>query len=98
MKVRATQTGFIYNKLRIPDTKSEEFELVDVKHSVAKDDQGNPVIITVEQQFSSNWMEKLEEDKPRAKPGPKPKAKRGPKPKVNLEEGSSSPMSESDGA
>lgn len=85
MKVRATQTGFIYNKLRVPDTKSEEFELVDVEHSVDKDSKGNPVVITIEQQFSSKWMEKLEEVKPRAKPGPKPRGKPGPKPKIKPE-------------
>lgn len=66
MKVRAVETGWIYNQLRIPGTKTEEFELVDIEHSVNKDANGKPVIITKEQQFSKRWMVKV-----RRKPGPK---------------------------
>ena len=70
MKVRATQLGWIYNQLRAPGT---EFELVEYEHSSDKDANGRHVKITVDQQFSSNWMEKIEHPKVRRKPGPKPK-------------------------
>lgn len=53
--------------------EGDEFEIVAKTHSVEKDDKGDPVVITEEEQFSHVWMIRL--DKPKAKPGPKPKKK-----------------------
>lgn len=58
MKVRVKQskTGFIYGSLR---AEGKEFSLKPVEHSVKKDEKGNPLIITPEDQFSDEWMEKV---------------------------------------
>jgi len=63
--------------------EGDEFEIVAKTHSVEKDSEGNPVVITEEEQFSHRWMIRL--DEPKSKPGPKAKAKPGPKPKVSPE-------------
>ena len=74
MRVRAKKgmTGFIYGELRSGDPDKHgnvrEFTLKPVEHSTEKDEKGDPVIITIEDQFSSKWMEKVA-----AKRGPKPK-------------------------
>lgn len=67
VRVKKNKSGFIYGKLR---KAGAEFTLEPVKHSVDLDDNGKPVVITVDQQFSKVWMEAIE--KPKAKPGPKP--------------------------
>ena len=53
--------------------EGDEFEIVAKTHSLEKDNECNPVVITEEEQFSHIWMIRL--DKPKAKPGPKPKQK-----------------------
>jgi hypothetical protein len=69
MKVRVKQgkSGFIYGSMR---KEGSEFTLKPVGHSTVIVD-GSPATISIEEQFSDNWMEKIE--KPKAKPGPKPK-------------------------
>jgi hypothetical protein len=73
MRVRVKEgcTGFFGNKTR---KEGDEFEIKTKTHSTKTDDKGDPVVISEDQQFSKNWMERI--DKPRAKPGPKPKAKK----------------------
>ena len=51
--------------------EGDEFEITAKTHSLEKDDKGDPVVITEEEQFSHNWMIRI--DKPKQKPGPKPK-------------------------
>lgn len=51
--------------------EGDEFEIKTKTHSLEKDDKGDPVVITEEEQFSNLWMIRI--DKPKAKPGPKPK-------------------------
>ena len=65
MKVRVKEgkTGFIYGKLRkgdIPGRKPEEFTLKAFEHPRKKDKKGEPLVVTAEDQFSKNWMEKVE--------------------------------------
>ena len=54
--VKEGQSGFIYGVLR---TEGKEFTLKPIKHSVEKDKDGDPVIISVKQQFSHVWMEEV---------------------------------------
>lgn len=56
VRVKEEKSGFIYGVLR---TEGKEFTLKPVKHSTKKDDKGKPVIISVEDQFSENWMEEV---------------------------------------
>lgn len=60
MKVRATQSGYIYHKRR---REGEVFELKPIKGFVQnKDGKNKPFEFTAEQQFSSLWMEKVDDD------------------------------------
>ena len=66
MKVRVKEgkIGFIYGKLRKGDEsvrKPEEFTLKAFEHPVKKDNKGEPLVVTAEDQFSKNWMEKVEQ-------------------------------------
>jgi hypothetical protein len=67
VKVKDGKKGFYGNALRYGAdehrAKGDVFTLVERAHSTQKDDNGKPVIITVEQQFSDNWMESLEPEK-----------------------------------
>ncbi len=58
MKVRVKEggQGFIYGLLR---KEGQEFTLKPVEHSTQKDKKGDPLIVTAEDQFSDNWMEKV---------------------------------------
>ena len=58
MKVRVKEgKSYFYNgSLR---NEGEEFILKKREHSVDKNDDGSPVIITIEQQFSEKCMEKV---------------------------------------
>jgi len=71
VRVKPGKTGFIYGILR---KENQEFNLMPVKHSVDVDKNGDPVVITEEQQFSNEWMTKVEKSK--SKPGPKPKSEK----------------------
>lgn len=74
MKVRVKdgKKGFIYGSMRrgADDNRprGDEFELVPVECKVKKDAKGNPAVISPEDQFSGEWMEKVA-----VKRGPKPK-------------------------
>lgn len=63
MKVRVKEgmKGFIYDKYQ---TENTEFNLVEVEHSVKKDENGDPVKISIAQQFSDVWMEAIDDDQP----------------------------------
>jgi hypothetical protein len=69
VRVKQGQKGFIYDSMR---REGDEFTLESFKHPKKKDANGEPLVVSAEDQFSDTWMEKV--DKPRAKPGPKPKA------------------------
>jgi len=56
VRVKEGKTGFIYG---IQRTEGTEFNLKPVAHSIEKDDNNKPKIITVEQQFSKIWMDKV---------------------------------------
>ena len=58
MKVKATKMGYYNNQRKRTD---EEFDLVPIKRKI----NGKDVVITPEQQFSKEWMEKVEKDKPK---------------------------------
>jgi len=74
VRVKKDQKGFIYGSLR---REGAEFTLKSYDHPKKLDDKGKPLVVSIDSQFSSIWMEKL--DQPKAKPGRKPKAK----PEVN---------------
>lgn len=61
-KMRGWYCGKLYygRDIESGKMKGDEFTIREREHSTQTDDDGNPVIITVEQQFSSNWMEKVE--------------------------------------
>jgi hypothetical protein len=64
MKVRVKEgkIGFIYGKLRhgdSPDRKPDEFTLKAFEHPKKLDDKGDPLVVSVEQQFSKAWMEEV---------------------------------------
>lgn len=61
MKVQATQLGY-YQHIRRKE--GAIFDLVAVK---GKDKDGNPIVLTPEEQFSKKWMMKFEDEKPVAK-------------------------------
>ncbi|MCK4788722.1 MAG: hypothetical protein KAV87_33575 [Desulfobacteraceae bacterium] len=66
VRVKKGQKGFIYGSLR---TEGKEFTLKDVEHSTELDENGDPLIISAESQFSKVWMEKVkvtaeEDDEP----------------------------------
>lgn len=53
IKVRATKAGYIGMGTK---KEGDVFELVDIQ---TKDAKGKPKVITAEQQFSENWMERV---------------------------------------
>jgi hypothetical protein len=69
VRVKAGKKGFIYDSLR---REGDEFTLKSFKHPKKTDSKDEPLVVSAEDQFSKEWMEKV--DKPKAKPGPKPKA------------------------
>lgn len=66
VQVKSRMRGFIYGKLRYgydPDAgrlQSDVFTLRPIEHSTAVDPEGNPIVISVEQQFSNRWMIKVD--------------------------------------
>lgn len=62
MKVKATRTGFIYHLRR---REGDVFTLKPIK-GFKRDENGvaKPIVITPEQQFSSKWMERVDERVP----------------------------------
>lgn len=77
MKVRVQDgcKGFYNGSLRrgagVDDKEvGDVFTLEPRKHSILKDGNGKPVVITADQQFSHRWMEKVN------KPGPKSKTEK----------------------
>lgn len=58
VRVKEGKTGFIYGR-RVSEFK--ELTLKPVKHSTLKGDDGKPLVITVEKQFSKVWMEKVDD-------------------------------------
>lgn len=62
MRVRVLEgkVGFHGGKLR---AEGEEFDLEARTHSVLKDDKGEPVVITPDEQFSALWMEVVDQPK-----------------------------------
>lgn len=64
VRVKKGQSGFIYGKLR---KEGDEFTLKPVEKT------GEKGTVTIDSQFSNNWMEKVEQKK---KPGPKPKTEK----------------------
>lgn len=66
MKVRAKQDGWYGSKLRV---KGEEFELHPRKgHSKSADGELTEVELTVEEQFSAKWMERVGHSPSASKP------------------------------
>lgn len=70
MRVRATQNGYYGNRERVA---GEVFHLHERKRSVPKKGAKNKrefdkVLVSCEQQFSENWMEKVEQNEPRQAP------------------------------
>lgn len=63
MKVRATQLGYYDHRRRKP---GEVFELIEVKGFTKdpKTEKVSPLTLSPEQQFSENWMEKVDESTP----------------------------------
>ena len=70
VRVKKDQKGFIYGSMR---KEGAEFTLEAFKHPRKLDDNGEPLVVSVEDQFSKVWMEAI--DKPKSKPGPKSKLK-----------------------
>lgn len=69
MLVEATRTGFFGNK-RIKE--GQQFEIRDLKiESKDKDGKVTTKILTVDEQFSSAWMEKVSPKEAKANPKPK---------------------------
>lgn len=68
MQVRAKRLGFYGSRKRA----GEVFELVEVKgfKQVGRSKKLEPVVLSPEQQFSSDWMEKVEGGEPAPKPEP----------------------------
>lgn len=67
MKVRVKEgcTGFfngIYRK------EGDVFTIEAKNHSSKQNAKGDPAVISVKGQFSSNWMEELREPKPKSRP------------------------------
>jgi len=56
VRVKAGKKGFIYGSLR---KEGAEFTLKSFNHPRKVDDKGAPLVVTAEQQFSNNWMEKI---------------------------------------
>lgn len=75
VRVKEGESGFYGIKLW---REGEIFNLIDRYHSIHKDDQGNPLLIPVEQQFSAKWMERLEPWPEREKPEPEPESETNP--------------------
>lgn len=65
VRVKKDQKGFIYGSMR---REGKEFTLKAFEHPTKLDDNGKPLVVSIESQFSSAWMEKIS-----AKRGPKPK-------------------------
>jgi len=64
VRVKEDKKGFIYGSLR---KSGDEFTLKSFKHPRKLDDKDEPLVVTVEQQFSKVWMEEV---------SPKKKAKK----------------------
>ena len=79
MKVRVLPEcrGFYNGKMRYGiDDSHKVADVFEIKPRTCLnrvDDKGEPVVLSEDEQFSAKWMEKIEESKPRSKPGPKPK-------------------------
>lgn len=56
VRVKYGMKGFIYGELRIQGEKSGKFTLIPVE---ATDSKGNEITISVDDQFSPRWMEKV---------------------------------------
>lgn len=50
------KNGYIYDTLR---KKGDKFQLVDVVCVHERDELGEPLIYTAQEQFSSKWMKKI---------------------------------------
>ena len=76
MKVRVLPEcrGFYDGKMRHGiDDNHKAADVFEIKAKTCfnrKDGKGNPIVLSEDEQFSANWMEKIET---RSKPGPKPK-------------------------
>jgi hypothetical protein len=62
VKVKDGCVGFFGGKIVRED---DVFTIVPKEHSALKDEKGDPVVISEDEQFSSKWMIKLDEDKPK---------------------------------
>ena len=69
MKVRVLPEcrGFFGGKVR---REGDVFEIKAKTCFNRKDNKGDPIVLSEDEQFSANWMEKIDT---RSKPGPKPK-------------------------
>lgn len=68
VRIKEGQKCFIYGSLR---REESEVTLKAFDHPSKLDDNGEPLVVTAQDQFSRSCMVKVEE--PKAKPGPKPK-------------------------
>jgi len=60
VRVIAEKGGFIYGRQRLLD---DEFTLKPVEHSTDIDDDGEPIVISADQQFSEKWMVRVDDIK-----------------------------------
>ena len=56
VRVKKDKKGFIYGSLR---KEGDEFTLKSFKHPRKLSDKDEPLVVTVEQQFSKVWMEEV---------------------------------------
>jgi len=63
VRVKNKQKGFIYGSLR---KEGAVFTLKEFEHPSKTDDNGDPLVVTVEDQFSKVWMEKVGSSKKEA--------------------------------
>ena len=72
VRVKHGKTGFIYGRLRGENKHGmDTFTLKPVTHSTEVDDDGELKVITAEEQFSKNWMERVGKNEPAKKAEPK---------------------------
>lgn len=69
VKVKEDCSGFFGGEIR---KAGDTFTIEARTHPTRKDEKGQPLVISPEEQFSDSWMEVVE--RPKAKPGPKPKS------------------------
>ena len=65
VRVKKKQKGFIYGKLWKRDEENKGRDVITLKpfkHPTKTNDDGDPLVVSVEDQFSKVWMEKVDKE------------------------------------